>query len=96
MYEDLKGDVVTVLTHLGEMVGRLEQVTTNTVTIKDPRLFVPDRENQGGGFAPGVSMTGVMEPTALTIQLSAIVGILPSHDDVAKGWMQTTSGIVLQ
>ena len=96
MYDNLKKEVVTVLTHLGEIVGRLDEVTTNTVTIKDPRLFVPSQEGSGGGFAPGVSMTGELEPTSITLQLSAVVGVLESHEDVRKGWMQQTSGLVLQ
>jgi hypothetical protein len=94
MYKEMKNKVVTVLTPLGEMIGRLESVDTTSVTLKDPRLFIS--QDGGGGFAPGISMTGEMNPKEVTYQLNNVIAILKSHDDIEKGWQQATSGIVLQ
>ena len=94
MYKQMKNKVVTVLTPLGEMIGRLESIDTTSVTLKDPRLFVS--QDGGAGFAPGVCMTGQTNPSEVTYQLTNVIAIVESHEDIEKGWQQQTSGIVLQ
>ena len=86
-------EVVTLVTHLGEMIGRLKEETDSSVTLTDPRLFV--QQEGGAGFAPGICMTGEMNPSEVTFYKSSIVAMLPTHPDLVKGWTQATSGIVL-
>jgi len=86
-------EVVTLVTHLGEMIGRVKEETETTVTLSDPRLFV--QQEGGAGFAPGICMTGEMNPTEVTFNKGSVLAMLPTHPDLVKGWSQATSGIVL-
>ena len=87
------GDVVTMVTPVGEVIGKIKEQDDQSVTLEDPRLFVP---NEGGaGLAPGICMTGEMNPSEVTFYKSSIVAMLPTHPDLVKGWTQATSGIVL-
>ncbi len=90
----MKGEVVTLVTVLGEIVGRLKESDFETVTLSDPRLFV--QQDDGAGFAPGICMTGESKPDELVFRQNAILAIVPTHADLIKGWSQATSGIVLQ
>ena len=60
----MKGEVVTLVTMMGEIVGRLKEETDSGYALENPRLFVPG-ENNAGGFAPGLSMTGKQEPAGV-------------------------------
>ena len=90
----MKGEVVTVLTMMGEVIGRLKEETSTGYVIDNPRLFVPGDQNQGG-FAPGLSMTGSQEPSEATINKTVTLTVLKTHPDVEAGWVQATSGIVI-
>ena len=87
------GDIVTVVTPVGEIVGRLKEIADWAITISRPRLFVA--QEGGQGFAPGVCMTGEMHPEEVTFYKTAIVCTLLTHDDLATGWTEATSSIVL-
>ena len=90
----MKGEVVTVLTMMGEVIGRLKEETSTGYVITNPRLFVPGEDNRGG-FAPGLSMTGEQEPSEATINRALALTVVKTHADVEAGWVQATSGIVL-
>lgn len=91
----MEGQVVTLITPVGEMIGRLKSETTNTMVLKDPRLFVTGgADGSGSGLAPGICMTGETNPTEVEFQKSGIVGVVKTHPDLEKGWMQATSGII--
>ena len=90
-----KGEVVTVVSMLGECVGRLKEEDDTTVTLVSPRLFVPAQDQQGGGFAPGISMTGEQELGEVTINKSVIFAVVKTHETVASGWVSATSGIIV-
>ena len=90
----MKGEVVTVLTMMGEVIGRLKEETSTGYVIESPRLFVPGEDNRGG-FAPGLSMTGSQEPGQATINKAVTLTVLKTHSDVEAGWVQATSGIVI-
>ena len=93
MYESYINEVVTVLSNTGEIVGRLEKVGERYLTLKEPRLFVMGE--QGTGFAQGISLTSQMNPPSADIQMSSVITVLPSNQEVQEGWMQQTSGIVM-
>ena len=42
------GDVVTVVSMLGEVIGKLTKETKDSVELADPRLFVPGESGTGG------------------------------------------------
>ena len=89
----MNGEVVSVVSLLGEIVGRLKSESETTITLSAPRLFV--QQDGGAGFAPGISMTGEADPAELTLNKGVILAIIPTHPDLVKGWSAATSGIVL-
>jgi hypothetical protein len=93
MFDVYENEVVTVLTLGGEIVGRLKQSNDQFLQIEDPRLFVSNQD--GSGFAPGICMTGVQTPKSTILNLSTVITVQPSHNDVKNGWLQQTTGIIL-
>ena len=90
----MKGEVVTVVTMMGEIVGRLKDETTEGYLLESPRLFVPAQGESSGGFAPGLSMTGVQDTKEAVINKDLVLTVVETHDAVAKGWREATSGIL--
>jgi len=88
-----KGDTVTLVTHIGEIVGRLKTEDPNSIILSNPRLFV--QQTDGAGFAPGICMTGELEPDELTFNRESIVCMSKTNDAIEKGWISATSGIQL-
>ena len=89
------GEVVTVITMMGEIVGRLKEETDTGYVLDSPRLFVPAQGESAGGFAPGLSMTGDQHPNSAHINKDLVLTVVVTHDQVAKGWQEATSSIVL-
>ena len=91
----MKNEVVTVITMMGEIVGRLKEETETGYVVESPRLFVPAQAETSGGFAPGLSMTGDQCPNDATINKHLVLTVVKTHEQVAKGWQEATSSIVL-
>ena len=91
----MKGEVVTLVSMMGEVVGRLKEETDNGYLIESPRLFVPAQSGDNGGFAPGLSMTGEQHPNEAHINKGLVIAVVKTHEGVAKGWVEATSGIAL-
>jgi hypothetical protein len=89
-----KGDVVTIVSMMGEVVGRLVEETDLTVTLADPRLFVPAREGSAGGFAPGVCMTGQQNLDEVSINRAVVLCVVLSHPEIESGWREAVTGLV--
>ena len=91
----MKGEVVTLVTMMGEVVGRLKEETEHGYVVDSPRLFVPAPDSSAGGFAPGLSMTGKQNIDQAVINKAVTMTVVPTHHDVEAGWHQATSGIVV-
>ena len=91
----MSNEIVTVVTMMGEVVGRVKSEDEHSVTLESPRLFVPGQDQQGGGFAPGISMTGVQDPKEATINKAVVLSMIETHKAVADGWVEITSGIIV-
>ena len=89
------GDIVTIVSMMGEIVGRLKEETDTGYLLESPRLFVPAQEGSSGGFAPGLSMTGDQNPNSAQINKDLVLTVVTTHEQVAKGWTEATSSIVL-
>ena len=89
------GEVVTVVTMMGEIVGRLKEETDSGYVLESPRLFVPAQEGSSGGFAPGLSMTGDQNPNSAHINKDLVMTVVVTHDQVAKGWTEAVSSIIM-
>jgi hypothetical protein len=90
----VKGEVVTLVTMMGEVVGRLKEETTSGYVLDSPRLFVPGSEGKGG-FAPGLSMTGKQDLNEAELNKSVVLCIIPSHPEIEAGWIEVTSGLIV-
>lgn len=92
-FKKYEGKVVTVVTITGEIICRLSSADEQCLYVISPRLFVPGE--QGSGFAPGISMTGVQNPDDAPILLSSVISVQICHPDVAAGWTKITSGLIV-
>jgi len=89
-----KNDVVTAVTMLGEVVGKFLEEDDTTITLGDPRLFVPGQDGKGG-FAPGLSMTGAQELSEAKINRAVCLSVIPAHPEIEAGWREITSGLIV-
>lgn len=84
-------EIVTLVTSVGEIIGRMKGEENGQYAIEDARLFV--HTEQGAGFAPGISMTG--ESDSVThINSASVVAVVKANEQAAAAWRQQTSGIV--
>jgi hypothetical protein len=93
--KDMKNQIVTVVTMMGEVVGRVKSEDDTSITLESPRLFVPGQDASGGGFAPGISMTGVQDTKEATLNKAVVLSMIETHKSVADGWVEVTSGIIV-
>ena len=89
------GEIVSVITMMGEIVGRLKEETSFGYVLESPRLFVPAQGESSGGFAPGLSMTGRQNPEEAHINKDLTLTVCITHQQIADGWVQATSGLVM-
>jgi hypothetical protein len=90
-----QNDVVSIITPVGEFVGRFGEQCTNTkVIIKDPRMLI--QTQQGMGFARGVCVTGEENPKEVEFYTGGLVFITKSNSMIEKAYIEATSGIILQ
>ena len=89
----MTNDIVTLMTAVGEIVGRLKSETDNEYVIETPRLFAQTQE--GVGFVPGICMTGAKDPKEASIRKETVLFVVKTDDMIAKSWIQQTTGIVL-
>lgn len=86
------GDVVTVMTSVGEYIGRLDGFSSNGVTLKDPRLIVRGEEGQIG-FGRGVCMSAVEAPPKVTF--GDTIFTVKTNESFEQAWVEATSGIII-
>ena len=89
----MKGEVVTLVTHVGEVIGRVKSEEGDNIVLESPRLFVNQAE--GSGLAPGVCMTGVQDPSEGVFYKGSVVAVVATAEELVKAWQQQTSGIIL-
>ena len=92
----MKNQVVTLITNMqSEIIGKLVSESTSEVVLESPRLFVPAQHDGGNpGFAPGICMTGVPEPSEGTFSRTGVLSLTLTHPDIESAWRQATSGII--
>jgi len=87
----MENEVVTLVTVMGEIIGRLKEVNEDNYVVEDARLFVQTQE--GAGFAPGISMTGESSSVNV-INKAGVLTMIKSNEQATAAWRQQTSGIV--
>lgn len=88
---NLENEIVTLVTVMGEIIGRYKGLEDGKYTVQDARLFV--QTEQGAGFAPGISMTGESSELSF-INSTSVLTVVKSNEQAAAAWRQQTSGIV--
>lgn len=87
-----KGDVVTVMTGVGEYIGRLDKIDDGTVYVDNPRLIVRG-EDGAIGFGRGVCMSAVENPSS--VAFTETLFTVKTNDSFEKAWIEATSGIIV-
>jgi hypothetical protein len=87
------GEVITVVTVVGEIIGRLESFDNDEYRIGSPRTLVVSEK--GAEFAPAICMSGERNPNKVTINGSHIIFMQKTEPTIEKVWIQATSGIVV-
>ena len=86
-------DIVSIVTSVGEFVGKLVSIEEDCVKIKEPRMIV---HNQGGmGFAAGVSMAGEESPAEVDFYKTNIVFVGHTNEGVQSAYRQFTTGLIV-
>lgn len=88
-------DIVTLVTHVGEIVGRVKTEDEFKIEMESPRLFIPGGEGSGTGFANGICMTGEPSPARANFYKGSIVSVTNTHPELARAWQEATSGIII-
>ena len=87
-----KGDVVTVMTGVGEYIARLVEITPAGGDVENPRLIVKSPEGKIG-FGRGVCMSGVENPPVLTF--CDVLFVVKANGDFESSWIEATSGLIV-
>lgn len=87
-----KGDIVTVMTGVGEYIARLDRINAGSIDVQDPRLIVRGEDGQIG-FGRGVCMSAVENPKTLTF--TDVIFVVPTNESFEKAWVEATSGIII-
>ena len=85
------GDIVAVVAMSGEYVGKLKDVTDNTLTLEDPRMLVTTE--QGMGFAQGICVTGKKDPKEAIFQ--QYVFVTATNQQIQDAYRTAVTGIVI-
>lgn len=82
-----------VMINGAEIIGRFVEETNNTVIVEKPRM-VQVTQN-GVGLVNGICMTGKEPKGKFTFPKKSILYIVETADELASGWTQQTTGIVM-
>ena len=85
-----KDTLVSVVTPVGEFVGKLEEQTESFVTLQNPKMIITTPDKQMG-FARGVCLTGKENPEVVTFYAGGIILITPSNDDIVAAYKKMTT-----
>lgn len=87
-----KGTVVTVMTTVGEYIGRFEKFEDGNVHVDNPRLIVKSPDGDIG-FGRGVCMSAIENPRSVVF--NDVLFVVPTNDSFEKAWIEATSGIII-
>ena len=88
-------DIVSVLTPMGEIVGRFLSDEDGRIHIGKPRMMI-QANNGKVGFARGICFSGKPEPDDAFFYPGGVLAVVPTSDEISKAHTEFTSGIILQ
>lgn len=80
----LVGEVVTLVTFAGDMIGRLANADNNIVTLEHPRLFI--NTTDGPVLAASVCATAIDRPIIATFHRASFLTLAKASDNVSRVW----------
>lgn len=89
----MNNEIVTLVTFIGEIVGRVKSINDAKITLDNPRIFM--QTEQGAGFAPGICATGENHLSSAVFDRSCVLTVVKTEKQAADAWVQVTSGIVV-
>jgi len=87
-------DVISVVSTVGEFIGKFVSEEDGKITLKDPRMVV--HGESGMGFARGLSMTSGEEADECSFYTTNVVFVAEVHKDVVSSYREFTSGLILK
>lgn len=89
-----QGDIATlVLVNGAEIIGKFMGESPENFVLNKPRML--QASQQGVGLVNGVCMSGVEPDNDINFNKSNVIFIIKTVDELAKGYQQQVSGIVL-
>ena len=85
-----KNDVVTVMTVVGEFVGKFVMQDANRLVIADPKMLV--NNETGLGFSTGIAVTGKEYPPKATFYPGGLVFVVEASDRVLDSYYEAVDG----
>lgn len=87
-----KGDIVTIMTGIGEYIGKYQSEEGATVTANDPRLIVNTPEGDIG-FGRGVCMSAKENPDQVIFK--DVLFVVKTNDSFEKAYIEAVSGLIV-
>ena len=87
-----KGDIVTIMTGIGEYIGKYVETNEGSVVADNPRLIVQDPEGNIG-FGRSVCMSAKESPKQVTFL--DVLFLVETNDSFQKSYIEATSGIII-
>lgn len=87
-----KGDIVTIMTGIGEYIGKYDSEDNSTVTANDPRLIVNTPEGDIG-FGRGVCMSAKENPDQVIFK--DVLFVVKTNDSFEKAYVEAVSGLII-
>jgi len=89
-----KGDIITVMTPVGEYMGKFVSMSEDLLVLDDPRLIVnaPGKEKEFG-FAKGIAISG--KPNPLRVDIRVWLFITEPDDQFVQGYNRAVTGLVV-
>lgn len=87
-----KNDIVTVMTGIGEYIGKYVSEGDGSVTVNDPRLIVQAPEGDIG-FGRGVCMSAKENPDQVIFQ--DVLFVVKTNDSFEKAYIEAVSGLIV-
>ena len=87
-----KNDVITVMTSIGEYIGKYTSEDGGSVTVNDPRLIVNTPEGDIG-FGRGVCMSAKENPDQVIFQ--DVLFVVKTNDSFEKAYIEAVSGLIV-
>lgn len=94
--EKLKNEVVTLITIIGEVIGRLTSFKDGVAVLSSPRILVTSQDGSGNfGFAPSIGVTAEQNLGEAEFLPGSYITIVRTDKNISEAWSRYTSSFIL-